>query len=101
VLRIRDIHPGSRILIFIHPGSNNSNKRGGGKISWSTFFVATNMTKVTIISFMNRYRNKIEPIQALIIWVWVPGSEIRENPIPDPGVKKAPIPDADPQHLLL
>ncbi len=29
VLRIRDVL--SRILIFIHPGSNNSTKRGGGK----------------------------------------------------------------------
>jgi hypothetical protein len=29
-LRIRDKHPGSRILIFIHPGSNNSTKREGG-----------------------------------------------------------------------
>jgi hypothetical protein len=26
------------------------------------------------------------------VWVWDPGSEIREKPIPDPGVKKAPDP---------
>jgi len=37
-LRIRDVYPGSRILIFVHPGSRisdpgskNSNKRGGLK----------------------------------------------------------------------
>jgi hypothetical protein len=30
VLRIRDVYPGSR-LIFILPGSNNSNKKGGRK----------------------------------------------------------------------
>jgi hypothetical protein len=43
----------------------------------------------------------------LKIWSWDPGSEIR-NPgsgknlfrIPDPGVKKHPIPDPDPQHCL-
>jgi hypothetical protein len=26
------------------------------------------------------------------IWSWDPGSGIRKNPIPDPGVKKAPDP---------
>jgi hypothetical protein len=29
VLRIRDVYPGSRIQIFTHPGSKNSNKREG------------------------------------------------------------------------
>ena len=29
VLRIRDVHPRSRILIFTHPGSKNNNKREG------------------------------------------------------------------------
>jgi hypothetical protein len=29
VLRIRDVYPESRILIFTHPGSKNSNKREG------------------------------------------------------------------------
>jgi hypothetical protein len=29
VLRIRDVYPGSRILIFTRPGSKNSNKREG------------------------------------------------------------------------
>jgi hypothetical protein len=28
---VADLVSLSRILIFIHPGSNNSNKRGGGK----------------------------------------------------------------------
>ncbi len=39
------------------------------------------------------------------IWVWDPGSEIRDprsgirkKPIPDPGIQKAQIPDPDPQH---
>ncbi len=29
VLRIRDVYPGFRILIFTHPGSKNSNERQG------------------------------------------------------------------------
>jgi hypothetical protein len=44
----------------------------------------------------------------LKIWSWDPGSEIRDpgktysgSRIPDPGVKKHPIPDPDPQHWLL
>jgi hypothetical protein len=35
------------------------------------------------------------------VWVWNPGSEIREKPIPDPGSrgqKRLRIPDPDPQH---
>jgi hypothetical protein len=71
------------------------------KLVGPSFFAATNRTKLTIILFLNRYRKKFEPIQAFIIWVWVPGSEIRKKAlfrIRDPGVKDAPIPDADPQH---
>jgi hypothetical protein len=51
--------PGSRILIFTHPGSRisdpgskNSNKREGvKKFVVIPFFVATNFTKLQIISF--------------------------------------------------
>jgi hypothetical protein len=42
------------------------------------------------------------------IWVWDPGSEIRdpEKPVPDPrfriqGSKRHRIPDPDPQHCIL
>jgi hypothetical protein len=82
MLRIRDVYPGSRILIFTHPGSRiqNSNKR---VIELFTEKFVTNLSKR---------------------WVWDPGSEIRKNPnknlfrMPDPGpgVKKAP--DPGPQH---
>jgi hypothetical protein len=59
VLRIRDVYPGSRILIFTHPGSRipdlgsrisdpgskNSNKRERGtKLVVIPFYVATNFT---------------------------------------------------------
>jgi hypothetical protein len=57
VLPIRDVYPGSRILICTHsgsrisdPGSKNSNKREGWKkIVVKSFFVATNITKLKII----------------------------------------------------
>jgi hypothetical protein len=55
VLRIRDVYPRSRILIFSHPGSwiQNSNKREGEKeLVVITFYVATNFTKLQIISVL-------------------------------------------------
>jgi hypothetical protein len=58
VLRIRDVCPGSRILIFTHPGSqipdpNTATKeRDEKKLVVIPFFVATNFTKLNIISFL-------------------------------------------------
>ncbi len=49
---------GSGMFINPDPGSHNSNKRGGEKISCPTFFVATNRTKLKIILFLNKYRKK-------------------------------------------
>jgi hypothetical protein len=68
VLRIRDVYPGSRILIFTHPGSRISDpgsrisdpgsripdpktatKERGEKKFVITFYVATNFTKLHII----------------------------------------------------
>jgi hypothetical protein len=69
VLRIRDVYPGSRILIFTHPGSQISNpgsriwdpgsqipdpktaikERGGKKFVVIPFYAATNFTKLKII----------------------------------------------------
>jgi hypothetical protein len=51
VLRIRDVNPGSRILIFTHPGSRISDpktatkERGEKKYFVIPFYVATNFTK--------------------------------------------------------
>ena len=64
-LRIRDVYPRSRILIFSHPGSRiqNSNKREGWKkLVVITFNVATNFTKLQIISVLNCWRKKFGPI---------------------------------------
>jgi hypothetical protein len=63
VLLIRDVYPGSQILIFSipDPESNNNKKEEGGKLL-SYFFVAINFPNLEIILFLNRYRNKFEPI---------------------------------------
>jgi hypothetical protein len=55
VLRIRDVYPGSRILIFAHPGSRipdpktATKERGEKKFVVITFYAATNFTKLQII----------------------------------------------------
>ncbi len=67
VLRIRDLYPWSRILIFTHsgsrisdPGSKNSNKREGWKkFVVKPFFVAINFTKLNIILFFKCWRKKV------------------------------------------
>jgi hypothetical protein len=61
VLRIRDVYPGSRILIFTHPGSRISDprsripdpktatkERGEKNFFVITFYVATNFTELQI-----------------------------------------------------
>ncbi len=56
LLRIRDVYPRSRILIFSHPGSwiqNSTKERGEKKFVVITFYVATNFTKLQIISVLN------------------------------------------------
>jgi hypothetical protein len=54
VLRIRDVYPGSLFLSLPDLGSNNGNKRGGGKklLAYGTFFVAINLSKLKIIAFI-------------------------------------------------
>ena len=56
VLRSRDFYPRSRILIFSHPGSwiqISTKERGEKKLVVRTFYVATNFTKLQIISVLN------------------------------------------------
>jgi hypothetical protein len=65
VLRIRDVCPGSRILIFTHPGSRiqkQQQKRGVKKNFCHTFYVATNFTKFKIILVWKCRRKKFGPI---------------------------------------
>jgi hypothetical protein len=65
VLRILDVYPGSRILIFTHPGSRiqkQVEKRGVKKKNFfKHFFVATNFTKCKTIFFFELLKKKIWP----------------------------------------
>jgi hypothetical protein len=110
-------HPGSRI-----PDPKTATKeRSEKKLVVITFYVATNFTKLKIIlvftfqvlkkkiwaNFQRNYRTFYPKIVIKLskIWVWSPGSEIR-----DPGSgktysrsgiqgsKRHRIPDPDPQH---
>jgi hypothetical protein len=57
ITRIRDVYPGSRILIFTHPGSLISDpgsktatkERGEKQLVVIPFYVPTNFTKLFII----------------------------------------------------
>jgi hypothetical protein len=109
VLRIRDVYPGSRILIFTHlgsripdpgsripdPGSKNSNKRERWKkISCHTFLCSHKFHKIVNYFSFEVLKKKIWAnfqriielfIQKIVkkllkIWSWDPGSGIR-----DPG----------------
>jgi hypothetical protein len=57
VLRIRDVYPGSRILIFTHPGSRIPDPktamkdRGEKKLVVISFFGAINVTKLNYFIF--------------------------------------------------
>jgi hypothetical protein len=75
VWRIRDVYPGSRILIFTHPGSRipdlgsqipdpkTATKDRGEKIFFvKPYFVATNFTKLNNILFFICWRKKFGPI---------------------------------------
>jgi hypothetical protein len=66
MLRIRDVYPRSRILIFSHPGSRiqktATKERGEKKFVVITFYVAINFTKLQIISVLNCWRKKYGPI---------------------------------------
>jgi hypothetical protein len=117
VLRIRDVYPGSRILIFTHPGSRiqkQQQKRGVKKNVVIPFYVATNFTKLQIILVLVLKKKIWANFQRIIelftqkiitklskIWIWDPGSG--KKPIPDPGSMGQKgtgswIPDPDPQH---
>ena len=105
-LRISVADPGclSRILIFTHPGSRiqkQQQKREVKQFDVIPFNVATNFNKIVQYFSFEVLKKKIwanfQRIMELFtqkivtklskIWVWDPGSEIRdpEKPFPDPG----------------
>jgi hypothetical protein len=107
VLRIQDVNPGSRIVIFIHPGSNNSTKRGGEIFFVLPFFVATSIKKLKRFFLTSKENYFLANTQRIIvlftqkfvikllkIWVWDPrsGKNLFRIPYPGSRVKKAPDP---------
>jgi hypothetical protein len=114
VLRIRDVYPWSWFLPIPDP-KIATKERGGKQICCHTFYVATNFTKLKIIFVLKCWRKKIwANFQRIIelftqkivtkiskIWVWDPGSEIRDTEnnysgSRNQGSKRHRIPD--PQH---
>jgi hypothetical protein len=68
VLRIRDVYPGSRIMVFTHPGSRipdprtATKERGEKKLVVIPCFVTINFTKLKIILYLKCWRKKFGPI---------------------------------------
>ncbi len=117
VLRILDVYLGSQILIFTHHGSRipdtktATKERGEKKICCHIFFCSHKFTKIENYFIFEMLKEKmwanflriIELFTRKVvtklskIWVWDPGSEIRDPEknlfrIPDLGLKKAPDP---------
>jgi hypothetical protein len=112
VLRIRDVYPGSRILIFTHPGSRiqkqQQKREVKKKLDVKPFYVATKFNKIVNYFSFEVLKKKIWANLQRIIELFTkklskssskyglrirdPRSGIRKKPIPDPGVKKAPDP---------
>jgi hypothetical protein len=94
----------SRMLIFIHHGSNKSTKRGGGKsVFVLPFFVAVKyhfLTGKDCFSQNTAVRLVLLPkiISKICVCVWDPGYGKNLFRIPDPGSKRQRIPDPDLQH---
>jgi hypothetical protein len=104
VLRIRDVYPGSRILIFTHSGSRiqkQQQKRGATNNSCQTFFGSHKFHKIENYFSFEVLKKKIwANFQRIIelftpkivtklskIWVWNPGSRGQKGTgsrIPDP-----------------
>ncbi len=94
VLRIRDVYPGSRILIFTHPGSRiqkQQQKRGVKKICCHNFLCSHKFHKIANYFSFEVLKKKIWANFQRIIELFTQkivnlGSGIRtQKPIPDPG----------------
>jgi hypothetical protein len=101
VLRIRDVYPGSRILIFTHPGSwihchNFLCSHKFHKIAnYFSFEVLKKKIWANFQRIIELFTQKIVT-KLSKIWIWDPektysGSQIQ-------GSKRHRIPDLDPQH---
>jgi hypothetical protein len=100
-----DVYPGSRILIFTHPGSRISDP-GSRILSYRTFLFSLKCHKIEHYFSFEVLKKKIWAnfhriielfTQRIVtklskIWVRDPGSGKNLSRIPDPGVKKASDP---------
>ncbi len=113
MLRIRDVYPGSRILIFTHPGLGSripkqKQKRGVKKNLLSYLFCCSKFHIIENYFIFEMRKKKIwANFQRIIelftqqivtklskIWVWDPRSGIqKKNLIPDPGSRSQKAPD--------
>ncbi len=97
MLRIRDVYPGSRILIFTHPGSRipkQQQKRGVKKNCCHTLFCSHKFHKTENYFVFDLLKKKICDnfqriielfLQKLSLCSQKYGFGIRKKPIPDPG----------------
>ncbi len=119
VLQIRGVYPGSRVLIFTHPGSRilrsrilrsriqkQQQKRGVKNFFCHTYLCSHKFHKIENYLSFEVLKKKIGPIfkefflpknlslssQKYGFGIQDPRSRNRKKPIPDPGVKKAPDP---------
>jgi hypothetical protein len=89
VLRIRDVYPRSRILIFVRPGSRisdlgskNSNERKGGKNLFVLHFCSYKFSqKFKIILFLNWRRKKMWANLQRIVELFTPTIVIKLSKI--------------------
>ncbi len=110
IFRIRDVYPGSRILVFFipDPGSRipdpktSAKERGEKKFVFIPYFVATNFTKLKNYLVFEMLKKKIWPSFQRLIELFTQkfvtklkkyGFGIRVQ-----GSKRHRIPDPDPQH---
>ncbi len=116
MLRIRDVYPGSRILIFTHPGSRipkPQQKRGvKKKFVVIPFYLATNFTKLNIIlvlkCLIKKFGSIFKELYNVLPKKLSLSSQTYGFGIRDPektysgsriqGSKRHRIPDPDPQH---
>jgi hypothetical protein len=95
MLRILDVYPGSRVLIFINPGTRipQQQKRSEKNFVVLPLFEATNFTKLITILFLNRYRKKCEPLNKKLTYFSPPKLSLSlKNSklwVGDPGLAKA------------
>jgi hypothetical protein len=112
------LHPGSRILIFTHPGSRipdpkTATKERGEKNCCHTLFCSHKFHIIENYYVFELLKKKIwANFQRIIelfmqkiviklskIWFWDPGSGKKPNPDPGSrGQKRHRTPDPDPQH---